>query len=128
MTSHNPAPRVAVVGGGSSGWMTAAYLSKAFGPQLDIVVVESATIHTVGVGEATFSDIHLFFEFLGLREEDWMRECNAGYKIAIKFVGWNADGRTFYHPFERPALVDGRGIAEWWLKLRPHTSYDETCF
>ncbi len=128
MSLQQPVRRVAIVGGGSSGWMTAAYLSKAFGPEIDVTVVESGTINTIGVGEATFSDIHLFFEFLGLREEDWMRECNAGYKIAIRFAGWNAEGRTFDHPFERPALVDGRSMAEWWLQTHPQTPYDRACF
>jgi len=55
---------VLIVGGGSAGWMTAAYLSKALGPDVNISLVESATIGTVGVGEATFSTIHLFFKFL----------------------------------------------------------------
>ena len=58
--------KVLIVGGGSAGWMTAAYLSKVFGRQVNISLVESATIGTIGVGEATFSTIHLFFKFLSL--------------------------------------------------------------
>ena len=119
--------RVVIVGGGSSGWMTAAYLSRAFGCSVSIQLIESPTISTVGVGEATFSDLHLFFEFLGLQEEDWMQECNAAYKIAIRFEDWNAERRAFYHPFERLEIVNGRSIAEWWLKLQP-AAFDRTCY
>jgi flavin-dependent dehydrogenase len=120
--------KVVIVGGGSSGWMTAAYLSKAFGRAVDIRLVESSNIGSVGVGEATFSDIHLFFEFLELQEEDWMRQCNACYKIAIRFVDWNEERRPFYHPFEQFQLVDGRRTAQWWLKLRQDQPFDSTCF
>ena len=110
--------KVVIVGGGSAGWMTASFLSKALPDGVDISLIQSANIKTVGVGEATFSDIHLFFEFLGLREEDWMPECNASYKVGIRFVDWNAERRNFYHPFQRFELVQGWRIVEWWLKLK----------
>lgn len=121
--------KVLIVGGGSAGWMTAAYLSKVFGRQIDISLVESANIGTIGVGEATFSTIHLFFKFLGLEEEDWMPACNASYKLAIKFVDWNADRQHFYHPFQRYEVVQGHNVAEWWLKLRrKEECFDSACF
>ena len=71
---------IVIVGGGSAGWMTAAYLSKAL-KGVKIKLVESATISTIGVGEATFSTIKLFFDYLGLDERDWMPKCNAAYKL-----------------------------------------------
>jgi len=121
--------KVLIVGGGSAGWMTAAYLSKVFGRQVNISLVESATIGTIGVGEATFSTIHLFFRFLGLEEEDWMPACNASYKLAIKFSDWNAERRHFYHPFQRYEVVQGHNVAEWWLKLlEKEERFDEACF
>ena len=125
---ENHKKKVLIVGGGSAGWMTAAYLSKALGDNVNISLVESATIGSVGVGEATFSTIHLFFRFLGLQEEDWMPACNASYKLAIKFNNWNAERRHFYHPFQRYDVVQGYNAAEWWLKLRPEQRFDETCF
>lgn len=121
--------KVLIVGGGSAGWMTAAYLSKVFGRQISITLVESANIGTIGVGEATFSTIHVFFKFLGLEEEDWMPACNASYKLAIKFRDWNAERRHFYHPFQRYDVVQGHNIAEWWLKLlEKEQRFDEACF
>jgi hypothetical protein len=120
---------VLIVGGGSAGWMTAAYLSKVFGRQINISLVESANIGTIGVGEATFSTIQLFFKFLGLEEEDWMPFCNASYKLAIKFVDWNVDRKHFYHPFQRYEVVQGHNVAEWWLKLREKEErFDYACF
>jgi flavin-dependent dehydrogenase len=126
---ENTKKKVLIVGGGSAGWMTAAYLSKVFDRQVSITLVESANIGTIGVGEATFSTIRLFFDFLGLEEEDWMPSCNASYKLAIKFVDWNSDRQHFYHPFQRYESVQGHNMAEWWLKLRgSEERFDYACF
>lgn len=126
----SPSPvNVVIVGGGSAGWMTAAYLSKALDKNVQISLVESSNITTIGVGEATFSTIKLFFDFLGLEEREWMPKCNASYKMAIKFVNWNAQGRHFYHPFQRYETVEGLDIAEWWLKMkRSEEPFDYACF
>jgi len=122
------AKRIVIVGGGSAGWMTAAYLKKA-APSVNVTLIESATIRSVGVGEATFSTIKLFFDFLGLDEQDWMPSCNATYKLAIKFANWRADGAHFYHPFQRYETVDGYNMGEWWLKLKQHDEpFDRACF
>ena len=106
------AKNIVIVGGGSAGWMTAAYLQKALDKVDTITVVESKSIRTIGVGEATFSTIKLFFDFLGLEEQDWMPSCNATYKLAIKFANWRKDGAYFYHPFQRYETVDGYNMAE----------------
>ncbi|MBW4575131.1 MAG: tryptophan 7-halogenase [Aphanothece sp. CMT-3BRIN-NPC111] len=120
---------VVIVGGGSAGWMTAAYLSKALNKNVNITLVESSNITTIGVGEATFSTIKLFFDFLGLKESEWMPKCNATYKMAIKFVNWNSEGRHFYHPFQRYDTVDGFDISEWWLKMKKgKEALDYSCF
>ena len=125
----NPISNIVIVGGGSAGWMTAAYLNKFFGQSVRISLVESPVISTVGVGEATFSTIKLFFDFLELEEHDWMPHCNGSYKMAIKFVDWNAEKRHFYHPFQRQEIVDGFHIGEWWLKLKNNLqAFDYSCF
>ncbi len=122
------AKSVVIVGGGTAGWMTAAYLKKA-APSINVTLIESATIRSVGVGEATFSTIKLFFDFLGLDEQDWMPSCNATYKLGIKFANWRADGAHFYHPFQRYETVDGYNMGEWWLKLKQHDEpFDQACF
>jgi tryptophan halogenase len=121
--------RIVIVGGGTAGWMTAAYLGKALNQNVNITLVESSNITTVGVGEATFSTIKLFFDFLGLQESEWMPKCNATYKMAIKFVNWNAEQRHFYHPFQRYDTVDGFDLSEWWLKMKKdRDAFDYSCF
>jgi len=121
--------QIVIVGGGTAGWMTAAYLRKTLDPACAITLVESGNIRTVGVGEATFSTIKLFFDWLDLDETEWMPACNASYKMAIKFVDWTALGGHFYHPFQRFETVDGVNLGEWWLKLKSgFEPCDYACF
>jgi len=90
---------VCIVGGGSSGWMTAAALSKLC-PNLEIALIESPTVKTVGVGESTLGHINRFLDLLDLKDEDWMAECNATYKNSIRFTNFREnDGTHFEYPF-----------------------------
>jgi tryptophan 6-halogenase len=60
--------KIVIVGGGTAGWMSDAYLRAAFDDRISVTVVESKRIKTIGVGEATFSTIRHFFNYLGLAE------------------------------------------------------------
>src|SRR3954471_2705443 len=122
MTKH-----VVIAGGGTAGWMTAMYLNATFGDEIDVTLVESATVPTIGVGEATFSTIRHFFSYIGLNERDWMPACNATYKLGIRFVNWREPGHDFYHPFERPSTFNGFPLTEWWLRCRPTERFDRDC-
>jgi tryptophan halogenase len=120
--------RVVIVGGGTAGWMTASYLRAAFGDRVDVTLVESKNVSTIGVGEATFSTVRHFFNYLGLHETEWMPECHATYKLAIRFENWRAKGHVFYHPFERMRTVEGFTLPDWWLHQNPGARFDRDCF
>ena len=109
---------IVVVGGGTAGWMSAIFLDAALRNRVNITVVESPKIGTIGVGEATVPSLKSFFDFVGLREQDWMPKCDATYKLAIKFVGWGPGRGHFYHPFEHCPKVEGFALSDWWLKTR----------
>lgn len=115
---------VVIVGGGTAGWMTASYLRAAFEDRISVTLVESKNVPTIGVGEATFSTVRHFFQYLGLDEREWMPECEATYKLAIRFENWRTPGTHFYHPFERLRVVDGVSLADWWLYKRPSDRFD----
>ncbi|MER5627854.1 tryptophan 7-halogenase, partial [Streptosporangium sp. NPDC002544] len=120
---------VVIVGGGTAGWMTASYLMAAFGDRIDVTLVESPQVKRIGVGEATFSTVRHFFDYLGLDEADWLPKCAGGYKLGIRFENWSAAGEYFYHPFERLRVVDGFSIADWWLELGDRSKpFDRSCF
>lgn len=120
--------KVVIVGGGTAGWMAASYLTTTFGSSISLTLVESKNIPTIGVGEATFSTIRHFFSYLGLQEHEWMPECHATYKLAIRFNDWREPGHHFYHPFERTRVIGGFPITDWWLSLRGTGHFEDDCF
>ena len=89
---------IVIVGGGSSGWMTAAALSKVF-KDIHITLVESSKIGIIGVGESTLSLINKFLKLLDLKDEEWMPFCDATYKNSIRFTNFGKIGSVFEYPF-----------------------------
>lgn len=98
--SHQPIKNVVIVGGGTAGWMAAASLSRfAAGKPLRITLIESTTIGTVGVGEATIPSIVHYNHTIGLDELDFIRATRASFKLGIQFADWHQPGEQFFHPF-----------------------------
>ena len=111
---------VVIVGGGTAGWMAAVYLNR-YMRRMDakVVLVESPTLGTIGVGEATIPSLVNFVRLLNLDEAEFMRRCSASYKLGIRFDGWNRDGNTYWHPFGVcGARVNGLDLFHFWLKRR----------
>lgn len=106
--------RVTVVGGGSAGWMTAAYLAKKL-KFLKITLIESKTVGTIGVGESTLGHINKFLDCLEIKDEDWMSFCNATYKTSIKFTDFRVKNSYFHYPFGSFNLEGTKnGIMDWY--------------
>ncbi|MBB5711315.1 tryptophan halogenase family protein [Sphingomonas xinjiangensis] len=115
-----PIASIVIVGGGTAGWMAAAYLSRRLAHlNIAITLVESSAIGTVGVGEATVPAIRDFFAAVGLRDADVLRDTEGTVKYGIRFDGWNTPQDSFFHPFGLYG-APARGVAfhHFWLKLR----------
>lgn len=91
--------RVVIAGGGTAGWTVASLLAQQLGPLLDITLVESDEIGTVGVGEATIPTIRTFHALLGIDEREFMRATKASFKLGIAFENWGRIGDRYIHPF-----------------------------
>ncbi len=100
-TARSSIKKVVIAGGGTAGWVAAMALSKQFGELLDITLVESEEIGTVGVGESTVPPIVAFHKLLGIDEREFMRECAATFKVAIWFENFGKLGSWYLHPFGR---------------------------
>ena len=108
---------ILIVGGGSSGWMTAAAIKKQL-PNIELTLVESSSIPVIGVGESTIGHINSYMNMIGLKDEDWMSHCNATYKTSIRFTDFrekNEKLNTFHYPFGVLDYTDKpMGPMEWF--------------
>ena len=111
MEKEGAVKKVVIAGGGTAGWMAAMTLSTHFGKLLDITLVESEEIGTVGVGESTVPPIVAFHNLLGIDEKHFMTECAATFKVGIWFEHWARIGDQYIHPFGR------HGQATWMAEF-----------
>jgi tryptophan halogenase len=109
--------RVVIVGGGTAGWMAASGLAKSLGGTIDITLVESDDIGTVGVGEAVIPLIKSFHALLELDEKEFINAVNGTYKLGIEFENWGRLGESYFHPFGTPGVEAWAAqFHHYWLK------------
>ena len=89
---------IAIVGGGTAGWLAAAYLSNNL-QNVDITVIDKTKGQPVGVGEGTLTNFEPFLEDCGFAKNDWFSMTEATYKSGILFPNWKGPGHTVWHPF-----------------------------
>jgi tryptophan 7-halogenase len=111
--------KVVIAGGGTAGWVAASILSKQLGPLLDITLVESEDIGTVGVGESSIPPIRSFHKVAGVDEREFMRATQASFKLGILFENWGERGDSYIHSFG--TLGKGTWMADFhhiWMQAR----------
>lgn len=96
---NKPVKKVVIAGGGTAGWVAAAALSSQIGGLLDVILIESDQIGTVGVGEATIPTHVSFHRLLGIDEKEFMRATKATFKLGISFENWGRLGDQYFHSF-----------------------------
>ncbi len=94
-----PINRVVIAGGGTAGWMAAAALSRLVGRQLEVTLVESEEIGTVGVGEATIPTLLTMNRLLQIPEPDFIKATSGTFKLGIRFENWLYEGHDYIHSF-----------------------------
>ena len=90
--------KISILGGGTSGWITALYAQKAR-PFDEVTLIESPVIGILGAGEGTTPQIINLFDFLEIPASDIIKQCQATIKTSIRFSGWSGKNSSYHHPF-----------------------------
>ena len=126
---YRPTTKVVIVGGGTAGWITANTIAaeqrRDGGTRVQVVLVESPDIPTIGVGEGTWPSMRMTLQRIGLSENLMIRACNASFKQGTRFSGWS--GRTaspeYIHPFSLPTDYATHNPATSWLASNTGTPF-----
>lgn len=127
---------VVVVGGGTAGWLTAGRIAaehkkrKSNAP-IEVLLIESPSTPIVGVGEGTWPTMRATLQALGIRETDFIRECDGTFKQGAKFAKWsqNDDDDFYYHPLMIPQGFPKKDLATDWLLGESNDSFSNAvCF
>jgi flavin-dependent dehydrogenase len=81
--------KIAIVGGGTAGYITALILKEYLNCQVD--VIQSSKIGIIGVGEGSTEHFSEFMKFVGINHDEIIKECDATYKSGIMFEGWTKE-------------------------------------
>lgn len=109
--------RLVIAGGGTAGWMAAAAFTRLLGKEVDVTLIESSEIGTVGVGEATIPTLVFFHKLLKINEQEFMAQTNATFKLDINFENWKDLEHAYLHAFG----VTGKdcwaaGFQHFWMR------------
>ena len=110
---------VAIIGGGSAGWITAAALARSLQDDCSITLIESELIGTVGVGEATVPFVRQFNHSLEIDENDLLKNTQGTIKLGIQFNDWTRPGYSYLHPFGQYGMqFDIVPFEYYWMRAR----------
>ncbi|UVO49725.1 tryptophan 7-halogenase [Sphingomonas sp. SUN019] len=131
MNGEHRLRRVVIAGGGTAGWMAAAAIARTMGRTVELTLVESEAIGTIGVGESTIPPLVTYNRLLGINEADFMRATQATFKLGIRFDGWKNVGDSYFHSFGATGKDHwSAGFQHFWMYGREKghdRSYDDYC-
>lgn len=111
--------KVVIAGGGTAGWMAAATISATIGRRLEITLIESDAIPTVGVGEATVPSLMTVHQLLKVPEADFLKAVNGTYKLGIMFENWTRLNHKYFHSFGKSGMSCwAAGFHHFWVRAR----------
>lgn len=120
-----PIRQVVILGGGTAGWLAACRIAARAGDALEVTLVESPDIATIGVGEGTWPTIRRTLAAIGIGEAEFVSACDASFKQGSRFDGWvdGAAGDSYLHPFTPPAAGEIRAQLAAWREMSGEQSF-----
>lgn len=123
--------KVCIVGGGTAGWLSAGILASRFTNEpdsgLEVYLVESPDVATIGVGEGTWPSMRTTLQRIGVSETEFIKCCDVSLKQGTRFNGWANDNSQdyYYHPFSLPQKFGELDLVPHWQNQVDHASFAE---
>jgi len=95
--------KIAVIGGGSAGYLSALLFKKHY-PEYEVTVIDSSQIGILGAGEGTTPLFYDTLKGLEISIEDFIKETKATVKNGIKFINWATDKDFYFHAFHKEEI------------------------
>jgi hypothetical protein len=124
--------RIVIVGGGTAGWLAACLIAARANPSaaapIQVTLIESPDIPTIGVGEGTWPTMRRTLERIGLSEAEFLLACDGAFKQGSRFEGWRTGepGDAYYHPFVAPVDGEPRDVVAAWAEASTGGGFAET--
>lgn len=111
---NNNVKKVAVVGGGTAGFVAALILKRTY-PTLTVDVIRSKKIGTIGVGEGSTEHWSVFMDYVGIQTAELINECDSTFKTGIMFEDWAT--KPYLQSVHDPFVADQLGVPIAYAKL-----------
>ena len=110
----NKSMNIAVVGGGTAGFVSALIIKATF-PKMKIDMIRSSKIGTIGVGEGSTEHWSKFMDYVGITAGKLIKECDSTFKAGIMFEDWTKD--PYLQNVHDPVVADHMGFPMVLAKL-----------
>lgn len=124
-----PIRTIAIVGGGTAGWLAANHIGKAVSGNTDyqVTVIEAPDIPTIGVGEGTVPMMRQTLRSFGIAEDEFIAKCDATFKQSIQFINWldkdkHGFCQSYHHLFDFPYPFQ-QDLTPFWLHGNQQTPF-----
>ncbi|WP_371194423.1 tryptophan halogenase family protein [Glaciecola sp. SC05] len=134
---QKPLKKIVIVGGGSAGWLSAGIIAAEHAADqdltsqnnLEVTLIESADVPTIGVGEGTWPSMRTTLKKMGISETEFLLACDASFKQGSKFTNWHTNtNEYYYHPYTLPHGFNETNLAPFWQAYRDQISFaDAVC-
>jgi len=113
---------IVIVGGGTAGWITAGLLAVEHNANnkenINITLIESPDVKTIGVGEGTWPSMRNTLNKMGISETEFIQSCDASFKQGSQFINWQGykQNDVYHHPFMEPDGYTRTNLHHAWCQ------------